>query len=265
MEDRLLSKLKAGQLAVGVFHRSAPHLITQIQEAGYDWFMNDRMHGGLDWAEAEHMVAQARASGVTPTMRINSMPWASSEPDRHLPAEVGRALSLGYTAAMWSYSAVEEVRQCVRMADDWHRGSHYVSGDELREAEKKYKDATLIIPMVESLEAINLMEDAMSVDGIKAFFISITDTSRVLGHPFNVEHPDVWRVVDQAVTIGKKKGIWIGVNTSYMFHDIESNIKRVKRLRDHGVDFVATQGLSFVFYWAAKAMMEGIRSEGGCA
>jgi 2-keto-3-deoxy-L-rhamnonate aldolase RhmA len=121
----------------------------------------------------------------------------------------------------------------------------------------------LIMPIVESLEVINTMEEAMSIDGIKAFGIGLTDVSRVLGHPFDVEHPDVWRVLDKAVNIAEKKGIWIGANVSYIFHDIESIVQRVKRLHDHGVDMVYMQGTGYLINWAGKAITAGIRAELG--
>lgn len=264
-EDRFLSKMKAGKLALGMSLRRGPYLVEHLAKAGFDWFQNDRMHGGLDWAESESMVYAAQASGITPLLRINAMPWASTEPDRHLPAEVARAMSLGYKIIKWSYCCVEEVRQCVGIASDWHRNIPPSSGAEMLEVEKESKSSVLIVPAAECLEAINTMEEAMSVDGVRAFVVSITDTSRILGHPFEVEHPDVWRVLDKAVSIAKRKGIWIGTNTSYIFHDVDSNAKRVKRLRDHGVDFVNLQNVQYLVDWAGRAMIDEIRSEVGSA
>ena len=42
-EDRLLSKLRAGQIALGIGVRRGTWLVEHVAKAGFDWFQNDHM------------------------------------------------------------------------------------------------------------------------------------------------------------------------------------------------------------------------------
>ena len=202
-EDRLYSKLKAGKLAIGCSVRRGAYLVEHLARGGFDYFANDMMHGGLDWAEAEHMVVAGKLHGISPTIRVNSMPWSgSTEPDRHLPAEIARAVSLGYTMVKWSFSSLKEVEQCIRMSSDWHRNVNPETGAGMLESEKQGKESVLVVPVAESIEAINMLEEVMQVDGVRAVRIAGTDGSIAAGHPFEYDHPDVWRLMDKAIFVG---------------------------------------------------------------
>lgn len=255
-ENPMLDKLESGKPAVGIQLRRGAYMVNFLAEAGYDLFINDLMHGGLDWSECEHMVRAGQASGITPAIRVNSMPWAAASPDRHIPAEVARCVSLGYQLILWSISHVDEVEMCLRMESDWHKDTPIKSGEEFKAAEKKMKRATIVSPLIESVEGVKKIEQIMDVPGLRMISIACTDTSIIMGHPFNVEHDEVWTFVDKVVEMARKKNIWVLANTSYMFNSIESNVDRIKRLFDHGVNVIWLQSVGYLVHWASKAILD---------
>ncbi|MBC8393426.1 MAG: hypothetical protein H8E17_12775 [Deltaproteobacteria bacterium] len=258
-ENRLIEKLEKGEPAIGIQLRRGAYMVNYLAEAGFDWFINDLMHGGLDWAEAEHMVRAGEASGITPAMRVNSMPWAAPTPDRHLAAEIARTVSLGYQLILWSISHLDEVEMFLRMESDWHKDVPLSSGEEFEAAEKEMKRATIISPLIESQEGINNIEQIMEVPGLRMISIAVTDTSILMGHPFNVEHKDVWAFVDKVVDMARKRNIWVLANTSYMFNSIDKNVDRIKRLVDHGVNLIWVQSVGYLVHWASKAIIDSVK------
>src|SRR5512133_1192953 len=72
-ENRIKSKLKAGQPAYGVISTSDdPQLAELLGLAGFDYYMLDTEHGLLDVAQVVNVIRACERVNMTPLVRIGS-------------------------------------------------------------------------------------------------------------------------------------------------------------------------------------------------
>jgi 4-hydroxy-2-oxoheptanedioate aldolase len=75
------------------------------------------------------------------------------------------------------------------LATSTRAGQHGIRA--LQEHLDRARDRTLVMVQVEDAEALPAVTDICAVPGVDAVFIGPTDLSTSLGHPGELEHPDV--------------------------------------------------------------------------
>ena len=93
--------------------------------------------------------------------------------------------------------------------------------------------------------------------------LAMTDLSKALGHAFDYEHPDVWRVLDSIVEKAAKRNIAIAANMGYDYTTHERMCARVGRMHEHGVRICLMQGADNMLENFAKPMLGEIRGKTG--
>ncbi len=268
MENRLVSKLKAGKVAFGINMPRSPMLIGSIAQAGLDFVMEDTMHGSVSWADAHHIATTCKAYGLSSWLRVESNPWPSTEPDRRVAVHAARAISIGFDVVTFATNSVEEVRQCLRVQQEGVYSGRIIpaSAEVMSRTQAEVLENAYVMPRIETVQAIEILEKIMSLDGLRCIAIAGTDITRALGHGLDYEHPDVWKVVDKAVAIGQKRRIWVQVNAGYPFmRDPETCAKRIKRLYEHGVNVILLQGIPTLIFFASNQILEAAKAELGNA
>lgn len=256
--DRLLSKLDNNEVALGVMDvLSSPEIAMTMAASGLDYVTIDQMFTSTDWERTAHIIRAAKATGISPMVRLQTSPWIGGTPG--LAAQCIRAQGIGATSVMASTSSREEVEAMVAAATDWHREIHIIkfhqSMDNFGDYEIEAAGQTLALPLLESQTTIEQFDEILSVEGLKAVFLGISDLSRVLGYPFQYEHPEVWRMIDKIVAICEKRGIVCGGNTGYEFQTPETIAPRVCRLVDHGIRLIMIQTDGALFQFFTKNIM----------
>lgn len=255
---RIFSNLKEGKPSLGILVKGSPLNMASLGKSGFDFVFIDMMFSLLGWSELHHNILTARQAGMTPMVRIDGFPWGGAEPDRRLVVHAAHAFSLGAGGVCAAVCSAKEVAQITRVLEDWHRAGTIVTTlEELKERESSIRANSGIIPIIESREALDDIENIMDVSGVTAVFIACTDLARAVGHPFDPEHPDVWKIIEKVVKAGGKKNVAIMANTTFSFANVESNVQRIKRLYDHGVRIIMMQTDYFLLYWAGKCVLDG--------
>ncbi len=258
----LLEKFKEKKTALGLWINS-PDMVELCAYLGFDWFMIDQMFSNFDWGKTEEMIRAGEAAGITPVVRVQSNPWLGY--DHRIAVDVTRAQGIGAQFIQVSFSCKKEIEECVLVSKDWHRkptSIHYFTSGEWDKKIDEMAEGTFIIPQPESKGALEDLEATLAMEGIKMFFIAMTDASRVITGQKKPDwfHPKLWEFVKKAVTIGEKNGIMIGANTSYAYTMKEMR-ERVKRLHEAGVKMIMTQGAPFLFQVAIKEFLEGVKED----
>ncbi len=265
IKNPLLEKIKSDRTALGLFINS-PDMVETCAHLGFDCFMIDQMFSGLDWSKTEEMIRTGEAAGITPVVRIQSNPWIGY--DHRLAVDVTRAQAIGAQFIFVSHSCKKEIEECIAVSTDWHRKPLIIhpfsSFDDWDQKTDKMGQETFIIPTPESRGALEELEETLSIPGLKMYFIAMTDASRVIANSVKPDwyHPKLWEYVNKAVTIGKKKGIVIGANTSYAY-DMEELRKRTKKLHDVGVRLILVQHASFLFQVAVGHFLNAVKGDLG--
>jgi 2-keto-3-deoxy-L-rhamnonate aldolase RhmA len=257
--NKLSEAAKANRLSLGILEVTAsPEVVETLAFAGFDWVCIDLMFESTDWNLAAHMVRAAKGSGITPIIRVPSNPWVAGD-DPHVLIDVTRAFGIDAAGVLASLDSPAMVAKGVEVSREWHRNIHIIpfAADMRDQPEwaRRVAEESFFIPLLESHGALRNMEDFFRVDGLKAVCLGISDASRMLGHPLDYEHPDVWRLVDQAANLAAKHGIYLMGNTGYQFQDAASIAQRIKRLYDHGVRMVLIQSTGALLQFFCQSVI----------
>jgi 4-hydroxy-2-oxoheptanedioate aldolase len=150
-----------------------------LAKCNFDWVLVDMQHGCMDYQTAVEMIRAIDLAGITPIVRV---PWNE-------PGIVGRMLdagAMGIVAPM-----IQSVAETQRLVEAClypplgrrslgpvrvgaRDGMGYVASANERIA---------VIPMIETIEALNVVEDIAGVVGVDALFVGPFDLSFSLGLP----------------------------------------------------------------------------------
>lgn len=215
LENRTKAKLAAGEAAFGCFVRTPePQLMEYVGMLGWDFLVFDAEHGPLQPREVEELCRAIEPRGTTPIVRVTT---------NDAPT-ILRFLDTGVHGVHvpWVNSAAEAER-AVRSVKYSPRGIRGLAGSRasewgLREPIGAYVQRanreTLVVIQVETQDAVDAIDDYLAVDGVDVLFLGPTDLSQSLGHPGDLDHPDVLaaldRVADAVIGSGVTLGIYAG-------------------------------------------------------
>lgn len=256
--SKLLRKLAAGDLAVGSMDTIAsPRLLEVVGFAGLDAVAVDMMFCPPDWETLAGLVRAGRNYDLDVLVRIPSFPWLDRT-DARLAVDAARALGVGAVGVVFSCATVEEVKQVVGVSQGWHRDLHIhpFSEEEFAAYERVVGSEAIAMPLIESQSAIEHIEDILAVPGLKTVWLGMTDLSRMLGHPFDYEHPEVTRYVDRVIDLANTRGIAIGANVGYKFsRSMDEMVARIGRMAQQGVRIIWLQNTGYVIQWTYRSLL----------
>lgn len=70
---------------------------------------------------------------------------------------------------------------------------------------------TLVIPMVETLEAVKCVEELAAVEGVDSLLIGTNDMTAEMGIPGDYENPRLTEVYEKTIAACNKHGKWVGI------------------------------------------------------
>lgn len=195
-------KIKAGEAVYGVVVRmGCPAIIEIIGLLGFDFALIDAEHGPMGVDNCEDMVRAADSVNITPIIRVAV----------NIPQIILRYLDIGTLGVLMpminTKADAESVVQAVKYTPEGRRGlggvraaNYMVTGfgslaDYAREANRE----TLVMVLVETTQAVDNLEDILTVPGIDVIFIGLVDLSSAMGYPGQVNHPEVQKMVDKMV------------------------------------------------------------------
>ena len=209
-------QLREGRACVGSW-LTLPDPVAALQMAtvGFDWLNIDLEHSSIDFRTAALMCQMIAQAGSTPLMRV---PWSTNE-------NVKKALDSG---AMGIVFPMQNTRAQVEQSVQWAlyppkgiRGygpTLAVIGFETdaRTYFENANDEILIVVQIEQAEAVENLDEILSVPGVDVALIGPNDLSASLGlSPFE-SHDDprfietVAHVRERCVAHGVAPGIYAG-------------------------------------------------------
>jgi 4-hydroxy-2-oxoheptanedioate aldolase len=201
------------QKQIGLWsHLCSPISIEILADCGYDWLLLDMEHSPNDLSEILSQLQAMKGGTATPVVRP---PWNDM-------VTFKRLLDIGVQNLLVPYiQTAEEARNAVaytrypphvvRGYAGAPRASNY--GRIKDYAHHNAKELCLLL-QVETLQGLENLEAIANVDGVDGVFIGPGDLSAALGHLGNPKHPDVLKVIDEAIArikaCGKAPGILTG-------------------------------------------------------
>jgi 2-keto-3-deoxy-L-rhamnonate aldolase RhmA len=260
---KLLENIHAGRVSHGTMAKGGVNLVQHLASAGHDFLIVDMMHSNVDWTELSHMAWKARAVGLYPLVRLPANPWGAGAAiaDRRFPVDAERAFGSGVEGLIWSVASVEEARIMAHMGRDSHIGAPVTSAQQMLDSMENSGRTRLLLPLIESIGALEALDEILAIDGISGVFIGCTDLAEVLGHPMDYLNPKVLAAVEQACKSAQARGKVVLANTGYAFPTIEGQVSHAKALKKCGVNMLMLQTLEFNVFVVAKTISDAVRAQ----
>ena len=206
----LKSRLSRGEPTFGLWVTLESAAISEIAATlGLEWIVVDTEHGPLDFRETlDHVRAVARTR-TAPLVRVPEIEEGTFK----------RVLDMGAEGILVPMvRSAEDVRRAVRFAKyppegirgiaveratQWGLGLH----DYVRRANRE----TLVIPIIENVQAADDFDAILDVPGIDALFFGPFDFAASMGHLGVWNHPEVWSRIESMRKKAQKKGMPLGI------------------------------------------------------
>ena len=205
--------LKDGKPQIGIWSSLSSHIVAEIlAHAGFDWVLLDTEHSPneLPMVQSQlHAMTGGTASGVV-------------RPAWNDMVLVKRFLDIGAQSLLLPYvQTAEEAQNAVRYTRYPQAGLRGVAGatraagyGRTKDYMKKAHEEICLLVQAETRKSLENLEAIAEVEGVDGIFIGPNDLSADLGYLGNWQHPEVWKVMEDAAKrirkAGKAPGILVG-------------------------------------------------------
>lgn len=215
-QNIIKTRLQNNQPVLGILSNSADPTIAELCGfSGLDFYVIDAEHSPVTTAQVPDIVRACEVSGITPLVRVRG-----NEPKliaQFLDAGVMGLLLPGVRTVADVEALVSAVNYPpvgfrelgpVRAAD-------YLQGDMSQGDYMNFaNEQLLILPQLETVEAIENLDSLLAAPGIDGFIIMPRDLAIAMGHYDGPGHDEVKKTIGNAVDKIKKAGLVVGTTAA---------------------------------------------------
>jgi 4-hydroxy-2-oxoheptanedioate aldolase len=257
MTNNLREKLKSGKNIYGTcIVSTSPIWSKSVKNSGLDFVFLDTEHIPMDRTELTYLCQVYTGLGISPIVRISS-------PDPFSACMVKDAGAVGVIAPY--IESTEQIRQLVGATKyrplKGERLQKVLKNEEVLEPElrtylENYNEGSLTIVNIESLTAVNNLDNLLGVDGLDAIIIGPHDLSINMGIPEQYEHPEFEKVVKEIIQKARSKEIAAGI------HFPDNPDRQIKWMKE-GVNIIMHSSDMFLFNQKLKEDIRKIKKAAG--
>lgn len=253
----MLKKIKAGRVVYGTCIAStAPTWPAIALRARLDFVFLDTEHIPLERMEIARMCQTFRAMGVAPIVRIPS-------PDPFKACQMMDAGAEGVVAPyLENPQQIQDLIGALKFRPLKGELLEKALDDpgkmesSLRQYLDKWNEGNVCIANIESVVALDRLEELLSIEGLDAVFIGPHDLSISLGLPEQYDHPVFEEAVKKIIRVSKNNGLAVGIHFS------ESPERQIRWIKE-GVNFVIHSSDQAMFSQRLQHDMNIIRAASG--
>jgi 2-keto-3-deoxy-L-rhamnonate aldolase RhmA len=247
-------KLQAGRSVVGTFviEIRQPAIMQLLANAGFDFVLIDNEHGAFSIETVADLSRTAVLLGLTPIVRI---------PDFTHPY-INQTLDVGAQGLMVpQIRYADEVRQIMRWlryppqgdrGNALERGLTQFHSGSVPQAMEDVQNNTMLVIQVETLEAIESIDEIVSIPGVDAALIGPNDLSIALGVPGEVEHPRVQQAIQKTIHACLRAGVAPAIHMP--------RLELATYWAGQGMRMISTGSEASFIMKAGQASVEAVRS-----
>lgn len=200
-ENRLRARLVAGETVIGamVVEFRQASLMGMLADAGLGFTIIDTEHGAFSIESVAELSRAGRDAGITPIVRIPELTYS----------HVTQVLDSGGQGIMLPrVTEPEQVRFCLecmkytpvgRRGVVLGRGHTVFRGGPLREYLDAMNQETFLVVQIETREAVDRVDELLSIPGVDAALIGPTDLSVALGVPGRMDDPLLVKAIERVM------------------------------------------------------------------
>nr|WP_245802899.1 aldolase/citrate lyase family protein [Cyclobacterium lianum] len=233
-----MRSIRSGELVYGTcITAHHPLWPAAMQQAGLDFVFIDTEHIPISRNELAHMCQANRGRHISPLVRV-------TRPDHYLACQAIDAGAVGVVAPY--IESVEEIRVLVGATKyrplKGRKLSGILSGEEAIDPKLKtyidrYNQGNICIANIESVPALDKLDELLSIEGLDAVFIGPHDLSVSMGIPEDYDHPDFQTAVKQIIRTCKKNSLGVGIHFSEGPERQQKWVKEGANIVIHSSDF----------------------------
>jgi len=246
----LKNKLKNNQLTIGSWITIGNSSVVEIMaSAGFEWLCIDMEHTSIDLSTAKMLITTIQTNNMKALVRVS----------KNEEVAIKKVMDMGADGVI---VPMVKTKEDALMAIDFvkyppigkrgvglYRAQNYGIGFE--EYKKWVKEEAVIIAQIEHIEAVDNIEDILSVDGIDGTIVGPYDLSGSMGYPGEYHRDDVKDAIKRVEFACKK------YNKPYGFHVIESDPKKLQERISEGCTFLA---YSLDFFFLGDSVRAGMKT-----
>ncbi|MBR2748861.1 MAG: 2,4-dihydroxyhept-2-ene-1,7-dioic acid aldolase [Firmicutes bacterium] len=226
-ENKVKKKMENGEVSIGIYATLPSADIVELAGlCGMDYVRIDCHHGAIDLETVGHMIRAAELTGMTPFVRVYN------EPQRILSVLDLGALGI-IVPDIHSADDARRAVESVHYAPLGDRGlfSNCRSSDYGLFPGKQYIEwaaqNTMIGLQIENKDAIDNIEEILSVPGIDFIMSGRNDLSQSLGVGGDKTHPLVLAAEQKISDAANKAGVTVALNMNPFSGDVVENTKKL--------------------------------------
>ena len=230
MKNKLKEILNRGGIALGVTVSIGHPDVTEILgKIGFDYINFDTQHTPLSIDTVQNLMQAMSYSQSTPIMRVQ---WNNI-------SMINRALDIGAHGVIVPFvNTKDDAIKAVQYATYPPKGVRSYGPRRPMMRDPEYMttadDEILVIPQIETKEALDNIESILSVEGIETFFVGPYDLSRSLGVFTQWKHPLFEKAIEKVLEAAEKSGKTPGMLA--LTEEASKTIERGFRLINIGGD-----------------------------
>ena len=242
--NRFKANLKAAKPQIGIWSSLCSYISAEVlADAGFDWVLLDTEHSPNELPMVQNQL-DGIAFGKGTTEPIVRPAWNDI-------VLIKRYLDVGARTLLIPYvQNVEEAQRAVTGLRYPPEGMRGVSGctranryGRTKDYFKRVHDEVCLLLQLETRTALKSLEAIAEIDGVDGIFIGPNDLAADMGYLGNWQHPEVWKVMEDAAKrirqAGKAPGILVGeadgqrcIDMGYLFVAVGSDLVMLARGAD---------------------------------
>jgi 2-keto-3-deoxy-L-rhamnonate aldolase RhmA len=214
MFNALKRDLRSGRQTFGVW-MTIPNtdVAESLSRLPFDWFVFDQEHSPLDDQLTQQLIQAIGGSRITPLVRVA---WNDA-------VLVKKALDTGAYGVIIPYvNTRRDAERAVQACMYPPRGIRGCGPRRMAVIDPDYlataNEEILVIVQIETKEAVDDVEEILSVEGVDAYFVGPFDLSASLGIMGDLGNPVLQAAIDKVREAGRKRGLpgglWLGAGVS---------------------------------------------------
>lgn len=231
--------LKAGKPQIGIWSSLCSPISAEVlADAGFDWVLLDTEHSPNELPVVQNQLDALLAGRTEGIVRPA---WNDTVLIKRYLDVGARTLLLPYVQnpdeARRAVAATRYPPQGVRGVSGCTRANRY---GRIKDYFKRVHDELCVLVQVETMSAMQHIEAIAAIDGVDGIFIGPNDLAADMGHLGNWQHPEVWKVMEEAAKrirkAGKAPGILVGeadgqrcLDMGYLFVAVGSDLVMLAR------------------------------------
>jgi 2-dehydro-3-deoxyglucarate aldolase len=219
-------------LTIGSWVTIANSAIAELmsETGGFDWLVLDMEHSVIELTQAQELIQAIELHGTPALVRLTSND--RNQIKRVMDAGAHGVIVPFVNSAADAQHAVESVYYPPVGARGTGLARAQGYGASFQEYKSWLEENGVVIVMIESIDAVPVIDEILAVPGVDGFIIGPYDLSSSIGVPGQFDDPRVVEAIQTICESGKAAGIAGGI------HVVEPDLNTLNKYIDDGFTFI---------------------------